>query len=698
MIKKSLCFCLCAVLFVMILSGCAVQKEEGPVVDTIYIGHHYVPEIDPTWRSPITGEPGMSPDKLLAATKALETVKEKLGVDIKWKQWTSSADRECLQTVLAGDPYCHLAVLSNGNQATLLTQNVLQSLDPYLDIFEDPDRKWLLPPEVFGSHYLLNRDLIFVTDWPICFNIDMIEAVPSLRDENGKTIFPYDLYKQGKWTWSVFEDYLEKIQAYYSGRKSANGNPILAFDTNYTYLLQLALHSNGAYLYNGNGMSIDTPEAIEAVEFLDSLISRGLLNCSAASFGKSTGPGYMTQVDKFYAGETVFTNCARWKMAGASNTFAERGESMGIMFFPRPDDIPFTEEYVPGQTPYEICIACCDSLGLLKGFSYEESHLAVEAYTLYTMELYKNIGRVDTIAEYREKMAPHEALTFGIDIFHPEVGDDNLAVFSLLGSLPENEFGEVMSLLGTYSTEIFGKSVYGIGGSPKYPIAVQAKKSILFDRMETISGALSKENAVDAVAPSVALKNPNMPVVFPLGTDPKDIDWAEIFSASDNVDGAYDIKTENGKLLIKANPDSETELVHDFEADRMSVDYQSVDFDTLGSYPDAVTVSVTDTYGNVGERKFLVYIYDEENTRPPILELKEEFSPLPLDTDTSTVNWAANFVEKAEDVTGIDLKAFVSADVRELDVTEPGVYPVTIYVTDIVGNRTEIETMIEIKR
>lgn len=703
-LKKLMAITLIAVFVIAFVPGCGKVNDKSSVVDTIYIGHHYIPEIDPTYVDPITGEPGMAPDKRRASLAALQTVKEELGVDIKWKQWTSGATQECLQTVLAGDPFAHMAVLSGSAQATVLTQNVLQPLDKYLDIFEDPDTEWILMPKVCGDYYFMERDLIYVTDWPMVFNINLIEAVPELKDENGKTVFPYDLYREGKWTWSTFEDYLGKIQRYYAGKKGVAGNDIVPFNTNYIYAVQQSLHSNGAAIYDGNAICVDTPEAIEACEYLDRLMNKGLVSCSAASFGASASNGG-TGIDGYFRnGESVFTHMARWRMGGASNVLAERGESMGIMFWPRPDDVPFTgEEYEMGASDYEISKPACDAIGLLRGFDEEESRLAVGAYVLYTVEFYKNLGRTETIAQYRETMAASEAITFGIDIFHSECGEDNLKVFELLGSLKANEFAENMGLLGTFGVNIFGNSVYGVKGTPKYAAAVKANKASLYDRIDNIADSLKKENAVDAVAPGVAQKDASVPIVFPMGTNPDKIDWSEYIVASDNVDGTYDIKFENGEMLIKANPNTgdenaESAISRDFEKGRMTVEIaQDVDFDTTGAYPDGVSVTVVDTYGNTGSRKFMIYIYDEHNTVEPTLVLKEEYDALELNCDTSTVNWAKLFAEKAEDVNGVDLSAFVSADVTELDVTKQGTYPVTIYVTDFAGNRTEKETEITIK-
>lgn len=685
----------CATLVCAALSGCVRRGEnDASHVTTIYIGTHARGEDDPTWRNEITGESGMSPDRLRAATEALAVVKERLGVSIEWRSWPHGVTQDILQSVLAGDPYCHIAILSNGFQGSIMAQNVLQPLDKYMDIFEnDADAEWIITRKTFGSHYLLNRDLLYITDWPICFNINMIEQVPALK-ENGRTVYPYDLYREGRWTWSVFEDYLAKIQTYYTGKKSPTGRDVVPFNTRYSYAVLQALHSNGAYLYNGDAMAFDTPEAIEAAEYLESLMQSGLISCSSASFGRSAANGYLQAVDAFANGESVFTNCARWRMGAASTALAERGESMGIIFFPRPDSIPFTEY---GESDYEIAISCADSVGLLRGFDEAESRLALEAYKLYKTQFYKSLGRVDSISEYRDTMMANEAIQFGIDIFHPVIGDDNLEVFNMLGSLSENEFGEAMSIIWRYTVNIFGEAVYGVNNSPRYPTAAAQKGYLVYDFMENIAESLKRESAVDAVAPQCALLS-DASLVFPAGAaSGSDIDWTEYFSASDNVDGDYELRFDGGEILLQGEMEAQREgEAAKFKRGRFEVDASAVDFNAVGAYDGGVVVKVTDSSGNVGERKFTLHVYDEKNTRAPILELKEEPDSLDIDADTSKVNWG-DFTQTARDVTGIDLKKFVKADVSLLDVTVPGVYPVTLYVVDFAGNRTSVDTQIEIK-
>lgn len=715
----------CALMVAMavpVFAGCEAKEEKAEaVVDTIYIGTHHQPEDDPYWVSDITGEPEMNPDRIKAARAALATVKEELGVDIKWKQWPNGVTQDILQTVLAGDPYCHIAILSNGFQGRVMIQNVLQPLDDYMYLFEEDDAKWIASGKTFGHHYLLNRDLLYITDWPMVYNATMLEEIPGLKEDDGTTLYPVELYERGEWTWSKFEEYLGIVKSYYTGKKADSGKEIVPYDARYQYTTIQAIHSNNAFLYNGEGMAFDTPEAIEACEYLDRLMTNGLVNCVTATFGSSRNPGYLESVDCFARGETVFTNCARWKMGSSSATLAERGESMGIIFFPRPDDVPFEEynnELHNSDYGYKIAISCADSVGLLRGYDKEESKLALEAYKMFKIEFYKNYGNVDSIAQYRATMVPTEAINFGVDIFHPEIGDKNLEIFELLGSLSENEYGEAMNIIWAYGVDTFGASVYGTDGAPKYATHVKSRRESIWKSINDIGEALKTDEATDAVAPSVAQVNSNEPLAFEKGTNPEDINWLDYFTASDNVDGTYEMKVENGKILLKANPeleedddeDDSTPKVYEFLPDKMTVvtddilnaetgevDKAGVDFNTVGTYENGIQVTVIDTYGNKTVKNFTAYVYDAANTVPPTLTLKTELPTIALETDTSTYDWAGKFVDVAEDVTGMNLKAFVEADVTMLDVTVPGDYPVIISVEDLTGNVASAQVIVTIK-
>lgn len=721
-IKRAASYLIVAIMVIALLAGCGGQETElNNVTDTIIIGHHYLQEDDPNWVSDITGEGVMDPVKQRASWAALATVKEKLGVDIIWKNWPSGVTQDCLQTVLAGDPYCHIAILSNGFQGRIMVQNVLQPLDEFMDIFEEEDYQWLKLSKTFGHYYILNRDLLFITDWPIVYNATMLEAIPEFKEADGTTLYPVEMYERGEWTWSKFRWYLETIDRYYAGKKAPSGKEIVPFDARYYYTAIQAVHSSGGYIYDGEGMNFTSPEAIEGAEYLSELIEDGLVGCCVATYGKSNSCGYLQSVEAFTRGECVFTNCARWKMGSSSTALAERGESMGIIFFPRPDNIPFKEYnddvHMDPDYKYNIAISCADSVGLLRGHDKDVSRLALEAYAMFRTEFYKNYGQVDSIQEYRNTMAEEEAMAFGVDIFHEEIGDKNLEIFKMLGSLTQNEFCEGMNVHDRWGVSIFGKAAFAVPGASKYPVYVKANEHLVTDFLNDIQEALKGSGAVDTTVPGVSQATSGI-FAFEKGTDPRTINWGAMFTASDNVDGKYEIKQEEyeekdadgkkvtmyGDIFIKPTvvmeDENGEEVEAEFLADRMFVIHEykttenedgtvtstGIDFNNVGKYEKGIIVKVTDSQGNTREANYTAYIYDQNGTKAPTFKIKEEYGTIGLNTDTSTVKWADMFVEEAFDENGIDLKTKVSADVSELDVTVAGTYPVTIFVEDFAGN------------
>lgn len=655
-------------MIIPMLGGCANKDNDyDGALQTIRIGTHAQNEDDPYMIDAITGEqnPGMNADKKKASITALEKVKEELGVEIKFLQYSSDLKQLLLQTVLAGDPYCELAVLWGGVQGTILSQNVLQPLDDYAYIFhDDPDGAWILPQKTFGAYYLMNRDLLFSNTWPICYNITMVEQVPSLKDANGRTIYPSDLYFSGEWTWSRFKDYMTKIKQYYSGKKAASGAEIAAFNTNFTFFGLFALHSVGTGVYDGGAMSFDTDAAISACEYVDELITADVVSCSSAQRGSKADSGWLTGTEAFLRGETVFTNCARWRMDDASINLAARGEAMGVIPFPYPDG---TNPHKDEDSKYRHVTPMADSVGLMRGIDKETSIRALEAYKMYKVEFYKAYAQVDSIAQYMEERASADALTFGVDIFHPEVGEHNLAIWQEFGAEPANEYSEACDVMWGWS-DILGRSIYGVNGYAKYRTAVQANKQEIYKKLETIGNALNSDGAVDAVAPSLSSKKT---IALVEGTDPKTVDWGEYIGASDNADG-------------------------DYEIDRVKIDFTEVDFNTVGTYTDLLKASVEDNGGNTGSRNFTVLIYRKDNVLPPSLVAKEGVPEIDRNKDVSEIKWS-NYVEMAQDADGISISENISADTGWLDVTEAGEYPVDLVATDYVGNKAEVTIMVKVK-
>jgi len=632
----------------------------------IRIATHSVKEIDPEWRDDITGEPYMSPETLRAAQKAVESVKKKLNVDLEFLQYSGDVREVLLQSVLANDPVAELVILWNGSQGTVLGQNVLQPLDEYAHIFlDDPEAEWILLDKMFGHYYLMNRDFLFIKQWPLVYNIKYIEAVDALK-ENGQTVYPSDLYERGEWTWSKFEEYLSKIDAYYKGKPSPvrPNVPIKAFQTDYKYTAAQAIHSNGATVYGENGIEFDTPEAKQAIAYIDGLMSKGYM-MSVRNNDNDPSAGWTWHANDFANGETVFTNMVLWMGNSASNKLAGRGESMGIIPFPRPDhlaiDDPRYNQYAVGH----------DSVGVLKGISKETTRLALEAYKEYKNAYYRALANSDNALDYFETNAASEALAFGIDILHEKVGKANFEFFKSIASTRINEFADQIGIWGLWGNDILGESIYGLNGSPKYSIAVDSEKSMVIERLASMENALRSEKANDNIAPKISKKS-NKPIAFPAGTDPAGIDWSTIFKAEDNIDGSIDFSNA-------------------------VIDIQNIDFNHVGKYEKGITVSIKDSSGNETESSQDVIIYDPDNKVPPTIVVKENYRKLSLDEDVSKINWGGDFIESAEDKDGFDIKSNIKADVTELDTTTPGTYTTEITVTDFAGNvaKTVLELTVE---
>lgn len=670
-----------------LISGCGggkdkSQQQSGQVSDStdgktskktsgeptvIKWGTHWVPEIDPTWRDEVTGEPTMSPEKLRAYETAYNKVLEELNVKIEFVQYPSDVREILLQSVLANDPFADIVILWNGCQGTILGQGVLQPLDNYVSLFtEDEDASWMLAGKMFGNYYLLNFIMDFINQWPLVYNIKYIEAVDALK-ENGKTVYPTDLFKRGEWTWSKFEEYLSKINAYYSGKPAPvrPDVPIKAFQTDYRYTAMQALHSMGVALFGENGTEIDTAEAKKAIQYLDNLMSKGLM--MSVRYGDDMPvPGWTWNANDFANGETVFTNMVPWLSGSSANTLAGRGESMGIVPFPRPD------EYAPDDPRYRQVAVSKDSCAILKGLSKEKTELALKTFKLYIQTYYKTLAGSDKAMDYLNKMSQSAALEQGFDIVHEAIGGDILDMFNYIARTKTNEFGESLGLLAVWGEEIVGNSFYGLNNTPKYDVAVEANKYKVTEYLSTIEKALKSGKVTDNIAPKISKIDSNEPLALPAGTDPSKVDWSKFIEATDNVDGQLDLS-------------------------KAQIDTSGIDFNKVGKYSSALKVKIKDASGNEGSSNISVVIYDPQNKEKPTIVVKPEYRKIARDEDPAGINWANDFIESATDKDGLDIKHSIKADISQLDTTTAGTYSVEITATDFVGNEAKVTIKVTVE-
>ncbi len=629
----------------------------------IRFGTHWVPELDPYYTDEVTGEYTMGERERQAALAGLEAIKKAYNVEFEFLQYPVDVASDLMTSVLAQDPICDLALMWGGVEPTILAQNVLQDLSAYTGLFEDDEASWLLKGSVFDGYYLLGYEF-GETSFPLIVNMTMLEAVDSLKDENGKTIYPTDLFKEGKWTWSTFKDYLAKIKAYYSNVAAPDGayyDYVQAYETDFRYAALGAVHANGGAIYDG-GVTADSAETIEAVAYIQELVDEELL--TACHLQDDYTPEWLRGGNDFGKGATVFTDCGGWMIGGHSTECAARGESIGIIPWPMPDDATVDSE------TYRQSTNGGNSVGVLKGVSPEKTELALKAFILYWQTYHKTIAGVDTIADYHAAAALDKLAGYGVDLYNETYGDDLIDCYTYIMGHMSTNYANMMGLWEDYNThdqwtEILGQSLFKAPGMSSYDVAIKANLTNLTNKTDSIAAVLKTEGVHDNQKPNITKEK----AILTAGT--ADVDWTQYFSAEDAVDGVIEVT-----------------------ADSITVN-EGLDLNTPGKYEKAVTAKVSDKSGNEASSNLTVIVYDADNTDAPTAAAKEELPTVALNTETSGINWS-DFLESAEDADGVDVKDNVTADLSTLDTTTPGEYDVTLTVTDYVGNTAEITVKVTV--
>ena len=650
----------------MVLSLVPMATAEEPTI--VRYGSHWTAGWNPNEIDPATGSYTMTDeaDRQLRLT-AEAAVLAKHNVKIEHVQYAQDVRSELVLSVLAGNPCCEIARMWNGSESTVLAQNVLQPLDDYAYIFEGAD--WMWPTAIYGHNYFLNANVAFTQYFPMVVNLTMLDAVPSLKEADGTTLYPMELLEQGKWTWTNFKDYLGKVHAFYSNTPAPEGcvnANIVAYEVDYRQSGLSAMFSNGGGIYGDTGLIANSQESIEAVKFYRELMELGYAEDPDTYNGWEPlwcQPGY-----DWGRGGAVFADCHSWGVKGEGDHLTERGESYAIMPFPAADRLVSVVDGVVTYDPaYQQVVSVGDIDGVLKGISPEMTKLALEVYRTYWETYYieqaKQAGAdITSMDQYKAAVAKDQATKFGLDIFNETYGEGvlNAWIFNSENCIPNNVAGN-LGLTLTWEHTI-AKGLMGVEAMPAYEIAIEARKSLFDDVLAETAAILGTDELNDNQGPAVTASGK---VVIELNGDLTAVDWTQHFSAEDGFDGVMD----------PALATIETE--------------GRVDITVAGKYQ--AKAIFTDKAGNTGDAKVDVIVYDPANTVAPTLTLVEEIPTIALDAES--VDWKA-FVAEAKDVAGIDLD--VVADDSMLDVSMPDVYTVVLSVTDFAGNTTSVEVEVEV--
>ncbi len=653
-----------------------VVPDEPKEIVTIKYGTHWLQGLDPHYTDEVTGEYVMEASLREARYAAEEAIYEQLGVVFEYVQYPSDTREALLQSVVAGDPICDLAVMWGGSESEILAQNVLQKLDDYAYIFlEDEDYSWMLYDKLYGHYYMLSDVVRFNQRWPLCYNVDLIEEAGL---EN-----PSVTFANGNWTWSTFKELLTKLDAFY-----ANDNTVEAYQTDTRMATLSAAYSAGGAIYGANGLAVDSQGMKDAVAYMDSLLDAGLLQVTGV-YDDGYTPEWCVAGERFVYGRdgvfTVFTDCPDWYIGWATGEAANRGESIGIVPWPRPDSLDIDSE------DYRQVITLGDSVGVLKGVSAEKTELALKAYALYTKVYYTTLAGVETMAEYQEAYGTQQAVSYGLDIYHEEYGDAILESFLYITSkMPDGkDYSDILGFRGTWD-EVLGKSLFGIGGTASYDVAIAANINKFAEKVTEMEAILSSEGINDTVSPSVALNGTI--VAVPAGTTMTDSIWMDFLTVTDNADGTLGFDS----FMPEFNTwETDTKMAAEYGEGAV---FTEADLQNVGYYYRMFKAYFADSSGNKGYCTVSVYVYDLNNTEKPVLTAHTSPMYISLNTDVNTLTWIGTeynaALVSAVDADGLDISGNIKADLSTLDSSTPGTYDVVITATDYVGNEAQVTVQV----
>jgi hypothetical protein len=606
----------------------------------------------------------MGQEEWNARTYAEQQVLEKLNVKFEWIPYPGDLNEDILRSVLAGDPIAELARVVGSAQGRLLGQNVLQPLDDYEPLFQDEDSSWMYWGKTYGHNFFMAEVMRYGNDAPLCYNIGMLEKIPALK-RDGKTVLPVDLWLEGAWTWSVFEDYLQKVHDYWIQEWDGR----MAYDADYTTAALQAIHANGGAAYGDAGLGIDSPAVKEAVAYIERLMSKNLIRNVDVIPGTSRMNGLMDNW-RFQWGHAVFANLQQWLAGDMVGPFNERGETIGIVPFPRPDSMAADDPRYRQLNDAKDCYA------VPRGVPKETAELAVKAYREYTVSYYKKMAGSERALDYlqADASARASALKMFLDITNEEYGENLLRAWKFLGSnenVTANELIKNAGLWDVWTSDILGDALYRVKGASQYAVQVEAKMGRINEIMNTIRQAVDSNGVFDNIPPRFT-DIEEAALVFAAGTNPADIPWNRYLAVSDNVDGPLDFS-------------------------KVRAEVSGADFGKPGRYEDGVSFRVDDAAGNTGTASRTITVYDGANKKAPVLTLKKEYRAVKVDEKTADINWKDDFVESALDKDNLDIKANVRADLSEIDTTAPGAYTVTFTVTDYAGNSASVSAAITVE-
>lgn len=651
---------------------CVVDEDDDVEPTVIKFGSHWIPELDPNWVDPLTGEPFMAEDARLAGLQALNIVLKDLNVQIEFVEYTGDIREQFLQSVIAQDPVADVVLMWGGSQNAILGQNILQDLNDYVDEGVFDGHEWALADPLFGKYKYMNfhlgSDGTGFFEWPLVYNVTYIDLCPGAKAVGN----PSTLWAEGNWTWDVMEDMLEALYVCYNDVPGPERPEftIQPFSTDIRYAMSGFLASNGEYAVRPDGtLGYDSPATIEAVDLFLDWYDKGLLNSSFWN-DLSSEPGWLWDSDNFGFGESVFTTCASWLVEGEGAWMAARGERMGIV--PYPIGPSATET---GSTQYRSPNSPNNQWGVLKGIDHDKSSLAIQAALLYFEEYYKALGNVPTVDDYWETLYEDVAHR-SFDTLDPDHGQD--IVISIKDQMATAVLGvDMATTYGVFYdwTDLLGDLMKGY--KQDYATEVASIMPGLQATVTALGSIIESDQIRDTMPPSILVVD-GVDLVFPVGTNLAatdfsfgDLTWEDFLLVTDNM-SVIDYSSLVFEFALNVYDDSE-------DLDKVTGQItDGIDFSVIGRY--YMTVNAVDENGNESSQDFTVMLYDDSNTTSPVFDVKDTVYYEPVGTDLAEYYWTS-YVADSRDIDGLPVWTII-ADLSNVNTVSPGEYDVILTITD----------------
>lgn len=248
---------------------------------------------------------------------------EKTGAKIEFVDLDPAAQvEEVTESVIAGDPIGDVVRVNAGNYETLVSTGMLSDISNVSNLAEDSgkvDTTWQFEiGNILDGKYAIGRDMDARPEM-LAFDTDLLTKA-------GMDKTPFDLWKEGNWTW-------ENAKTYFNDVQKGLGADYQVWGDYPSYITKYGIASGGVIPVEQDGTINYTDDGVyEAMDYYKSLYDDGILTFY---FDENGDRDYAQAEEAWLQGNTVFFSLQRWKTGG----IASDGKNFGMVPYPIKDGL-----------------------------------------------------------------------------------------------------------------------------------------------------------------------------------------------------------------------------------------------------------------------------------------------------------------------------------------------------------------------